>query len=62
MWLAPPFGGREGLVSDDSALGHTRLGVAAAAVQLILVVTTGDSPQTETGWPAVPGPGGGGGP
>lgn len=30
----------------DSALGQTGLGVAAAAVQLILTVTIGDSPQT----------------
>lgn len=49
MWSATPFGGHERLVSDDSALGHSRLGVAAAAVQLILVVMTGDGPQTETG-------------
>lgn len=46
MWVAPPFGGCWGLVSGDSALGQTGLGVAAAAVQLILIVTIRDSPQT----------------
>lgn len=32
-------------VSGDSALGHTGPGVAAAAVQLILAVTTGTAPR-----------------
>lgn len=38
--------GCEGLVSGESALGQTGLGVAAAAVQLILIMMVGDSPQT----------------
>lgn len=48
--------GCAGLVSGDSALGQTGLGVAAAVVQLILIVMVGDSPQTEQGQLVVPEP------
>lgn len=47
VWSVLPFGGLEGLVSGDSAQGHRSLGVAAAAVQLILAVTK----ETETRQP-----------
>lgn len=46
---APPPGGCEGLVSGDSALGHTGLGVAPAAMQLIPAVTTGTAPRPRQG-------------
>lgn len=46
---APPPGGCEGLVSGDSALGHTGLGVAAAAMQLIPAMTAGTAPKPRQG-------------
>lgn len=56
MWLAPPFGACQGLISGDSAWGSHWAGVAAAAMQLILTVTTATRPQTQPGLRGCEGP------